>query len=159
MDIPDGGGTEASARGDEHGETPAPDERTVEVTVRGVLGLSDRAEARLRQVLQEFTDEVAREASRIEEGGRARVLSDPETTASNIDDAYWAVRRPRIIEPEPPPAPSTMKRAARVGTALIGPVWGTMLGFLHSYLQVAACTAAGVFFLIGTMWLMWGNNE
>jgi hypothetical protein len=135
--------------------------KKVEVSVNGLPGLTPKGLARLGGRLQTFTDELAREASLIEEGERGERgadLDSPEVTATMIDEAYRVVRRPRVLANPPPPA-SPIKKPIKIGQAVSGVVTGAMLTLMHSYWQVAVCAAVGMAFFISTIWLIWGQHE
>ncbi|WP_445161428.1 hypothetical protein ACTXG5_25480 [Mycobacterium sp. Dal123C01] len=121
----------------------------------GLPGLSRLAHDRAVKVLQRFADELAQEAARIEEGGRALGLP-PEVTATIIDNAYGFLRQPGNV---PPPRPrSKTTKTVMVGQAVSGVVAGAMLTLMHSMWQAAFCTAVGVTFCIATLWLIFGDH-
>ncbi|MFE3290573.1 hypothetical protein [Rhodococcus sp. NPDC059234] len=133
---------------------PAP--RDLQIQVTGLPGLSGPAAVRLSELIQSFADEVAREASRIEEGERAREQDDPEVTATIVHEAYRVVRRPRS---ETRRSTSKIELAIKFLQASAGVLSGAMLTLLHSYWQVAICTASVLIFLITTLWIFRGNHE
>ncbi len=114
----------------------------VDVRLSGLTGVSRSAEARLRALLQQFADEVAREASRLEEGERLRVTDAPELTARMVEEAYQAVKRPRTT----PAAPTRQDRGITAGHSVSGLLSGVMLTMMHSYWQVSLATASALVF-------------
>jgi len=120
-------------------------------------GLSAAANTQAVSVLQRFANELAKEAARIEEGDRAENLQ-VEVTATDIDEAYRVLRRPKNNEPPQRLPRSKTTKSIMIAQAVSGVVAGAMLTELHSMWQVAVCTGVGVIFCIATLWLIWGDH-
>jgi len=63
-----------------------------------VDGMSGAARSRFHEIVQRFSEELARETSRIEEGDRAQVqgVETPEVTAATVVRAHEVCRRPAV---------------------------------------------------------------
>lgn len=114
------------------------------ISVPIISQLGTPAQEALREALQRFADDVAREAGRLELGERATNSPHPEFTSRMVSDAEVFVRR----RPRTPPAKSRLDRASEISFAISGPGFGLMGNYFHSPWQGAVFAGLLVVWII-----------